>query len=243
MNATNLIPISEIFGPTIQGEGPNAGMKCIFIRVAGCDFKCDFCDSKFSWIFNKDTAKYSSEELINIILEKCKNTHTSHVILTGGNPCLYDFELFIEEMYRNHIRVDIETQGSILPNWLIDCDTIVISPKPPSSKQKDVYSLINLWLDNNEYIPETAIKIPIFDLVDFNFALNYNQLIKSYRDKHNVKLYLSIGNTNTMESGDISSRILMDYKNLIDIVMNSELDDVYILPQIHTLIWGNKQGV
>ena len=236
------IYINEIFGPTIQGEGPNIGIKTLFVRVAGCDFSCDFCDSKYAWKINNDTKKYSSEELTNIILDRCTTTHTSHVILTGGNPCLYDFTDLIQELHNHFIQVDIETQGSIFPDWITLCDLIVISPKPPSSGQIDVYNRLDSWLENQLSLPRIAIKIPIFDLVDFQFAMRYYKLIRKYSHK-SINLYLSVGNTNVSEDGDISSRILMDYKKLVEVTMNSELDDVYILPQMHTLIWGNKQGV
>ncbi|MDF0142324.1 7-carboxy-7-deazaguanine synthase QueE, partial [Staphylococcus pseudintermedius] len=43
------IPVLEIFGPTIQGEGRVIGRKTMFVRTAGCDFRCSWCDSKFTW--------------------------------------------------------------------------------------------------------------------------------------------------------------------------------------------------
>ena len=58
-----------------------------------------------------------------------------------------------------------------------------------------------------------------------------------------IDLYLSVGNTNTTEEGDISQRVLKDYEKLIERVSNSDMKRVFILPQIHTLVWGNKQGV
>lgn len=56
-------------------------------------------------------------------------------------------------------------------------------------------------------------------------------------------MYLSVGNDNVTEGGDISNRILNNYHKLIDRVMKSEMKRVFILPQVHTLVWGNKQGV
>lgn len=237
------IPIAELFGPTIQGEGPEVGVKTLFLRVVGCDFSCEWCDSKFAWTPNSMTKYYSTEELVKIILDKCNITYTKHLVITGGNPCLYDLKDLILKLKSNHIKVDIETQGSFLPEWLSICDQIVISPKAPSSKMKDVYEGLDKWLDFNLHPLTIAIKIPIFDLVDFEFALRYYKLIKKYKDKHNIKFYLSVGNDNVEENGIIYDRILNNYKNLIDLTMKSELENVYILPQVHTLIWGNKQGV
>lgn len=239
-----MIKVAEIFGPTIQGEGPQAGAKVTFIRVAGCDFKCEWCDSKFAW----DTSKaqsYEPEELIKVIVNNCVANNTSHIVITGGNPCIYE-ELgkVVQELKEKHnFIIDVETQGSIFPYWLDWVDTLVISPKAPSSKQKDVYDTVNDYVHKKEITKEIAIKIPVFDDKDFEFVKKYYNLVDSMRYTKNIKLYLSVGNEDTSEEGDISPRILARYKKLIEDVCDSNMEDVYVLPQIHTLVWGNKQGV
>lgn len=240
-----MIPVAEIFGPTIQGEGPHVGMKTLFVRVCGCDFNCEWCDSKFAWKANKDTKRYEPEELAQEIITKCRESFCKNVVLTGGNPCLYNFDKVIESLHNYNISVDIETQGSKLPHWLLDTDLIVISPKAPSSGQIDVYDTVQDFLKLSKYIStKIAIKIPIFNEEDFEFAKKYYDLVQEYR-RFGIKidLYLSVGNTNTSEEGDISSRVLNDYKELIEMVNQSEMERVFILPQVHTLVWGNRQGV
>lgn len=240
-----MIPVAEIFGPTIQGEGPHVGMKTIFVRVCGCDFNCSWCDSKFAWKASKDTVRYTPEELAETIINKCRETNTKNVVLTGGNPCLYDFDEVVKQLHMNNITVDVETQGSKLPMWLIDTDLIVISPKAPSSGQVDVFESIKDFLKLTKFISnKIAIKIPIFNQEDFEFAKEYYEIIQEHRRYGvNIDLYLSVGNTNTSEEGDISSRVLNDYKSLIEMVNESEMERVFILPQVHTLVWGNRQGV
>lgn len=242
-----MIPVAEIFGPTIQGEGPNTGLKTLFVRVAGCDFKCAWCDSKFAWGIDTNTKRYEPEELLSYLLRKCLETNTANVVLTGGNPCLYDFTKVVEGLADRGIGVDVETQGSKLPNWLAKVNTLVISPKAPSSGQIDVYENVFKFL-TNESLPtgyKVAIKIPVFDNIDFEFAKRYYDMIEDLIWHTNIeaKLYLSVGNTDTKESGDISKRVLLDYEKLIDKTMNSGMKKVYVMPQVHTLVWGNKQGV
>lgn len=237
-----MIPIAEIFGPTIQGEGPDAGLKTLFVRVAGCDFHCDWCDSKFAWKIDGQTSKYEEEELIEYLINKCKETKCLSIILTGGNPCLYNFSEIIPTLKKAGIKIGIETQGSILPNWLKEVDCLVISPKAPSSGQPDVMNPVRLFV-NSEYRPENiAIKIPVFNEEDFQFAYKYYKEF-CYLFDNNFRFYLSVGNADTEESGSIADRILTEYHQLIDRVMDSGMYKVYILPQIHTLVWGNKQGV
>lgn len=240
-----MIPVAEIFGPTIQGEGPHVGMKTLFVRVAGCDFKCAWCDSKFAWKIDDSIIRYDTKELAGILVQECNNSKCSNVVLTGGNPCLYDFKQVIDILHDNNITVDIETQGSKMPDWLLDVDLLVISPKAPSSKQPDVYKTVNEYMKLLSNIKQKiAIKIPVFNEEDFEFAMKYYALVDYYREKGvDIDLYLSVGNTNTTEAGDISKRVLSDYEKLIDMVANSYMERVFILPQVHTLVWGNKQGV
>lgn len=240
-----MIPVAEIFGPTIQGEGPHVGMKTIFVRVAGCDFKCAWCDSKFAWKIDGSIIRYDTKELADILVQECNNSKCSNVVLTGGNPCLYDFKQVIDILHDNNITVDIETQGSKMPDWLLDVDLLVISPKAPSSKQPDVYKTVNEYMKLLSSIKQkVAIKIPVFNEEDFEFAMKYYALVDYYREKGvDIDLYLSVGNTNTTEAGDISKRVLSDYEKLINMVANSYMERVFILPQVHTLVWGNKQGV
>lgn len=240
-----MIPVAEIFGPTIQGEGPHVGMQTLFVRVAGCDFKCAWCDSKFAWKIDGSIERYGTKELADILVQKCNNSKCSNVVLTGGNPCLYDFKEVIDILHDNNITVDIETQGSKMPDWLLDVDLLVISPKAPSSKQPDVYKTVNEYMKLLSSIKQkVAIKIPVFNEEDFEFAMKYYALVDYYREKGvDIDLYLSVGNTNTTEAGDISKRVLSDYEKLINMVANSYMQRVFILPQVHTLVWGNKQGV
>lgn len=239
-----MIYIAEIFGPTIQGEGPNVGIKTLFVRVAGCSFKCDWCDSKFAWSI-ENAKKYTEDELTTYLITKCNETNTSHVILTGGNPCLYNFTDVIDMLHFYNISVDVETQGDLYPTWLNQVDLVVISPKAPSSKMPDVYDRLNNYLCAKPKIGynKVCIKIPIFNDEDFKFAERYYELVKKFRSIRPIELYLSVGNINTNEGGDISNRVLTDYKLLIEKICNSKMDRVFVLPQVHTLVWGNKQGV
>ena len=79
--------------------------------------------------------------------------------------------------------------------------------------------------------------IPIFNEEDFQFALRYYKMVEAflYEGMINIKFYLSVGNTDTHQEGSIADRVLKDYETLIEKVCNSEMKNVYILPQVHTL--------
>lgn len=251
------IPINNISEPTIQGEGSNVGRKTIFVRVQGCDYKCPWCDSKETWGKSTNSTLKKPHELSRDLFPILKKFGIDNVVLTGGNPCLYDFGKFIDTFTGHQISVAVETQGSIIPQWLSKCELVTFSPKPPSFENKDVLNNIINFIKNvssNETSCDAIdIKIPIINEEDSIFAKKYlavvkmaNSMLKQKQEKNlkHLRLYLSVGNTNINSSEPIRDDILEAYEKLIDeVVHDKELDSVYVLPQLHTLVWGNKKGV
>ena len=149
----------------------------------------------------------------------------------------------------DNIKVDIETQGSIIPDWMYLLDTIVFSPKPPSSSMIDTYNKITSYIKDADFEEQSiAIKIPVFNDEDIEFARKYGAFVNSFTYKSrtaDLKLYLSVGNSDVDTTESIRDRILSDYEILLNKINANPKDfqNVFILPQLHTLVWGNKQGV
>jgi len=61
-----LLPVSEIFGPTIQGEGEHIGRRAVFVRLAGCDSRCSWCDTKYAWS-TEGATHMSEDEIVNTV--------------------------------------------------------------------------------------------------------------------------------------------------------------------------------
>lgn len=256
-----MIKIAEIFGPTVQGEGAEAGARTIFVRVQGCSFNCSWCDSKFTWGSSDKAEEYSPYNLAYHLIKMCSDTQCSHIVLTGGNPCLYEFTETIHLLHENDIVVDVETQGDLIPEWLHLVDTITFSPKPPSSGQKDTYPNISQYIENVKlygkvhpyYYQNIIVKIPVFDQEDIEFSRKFAKLINTCQTYKTIgtlritfKFYLSVGNSDVDTTESIRDRVLLDYEHLISVINElnyPEFRHCYILPQIHTLVWGNRQGV
>lgn len=130
------IPVLEIFGPTIQGEGMVIGQKTMFVRTAGCDYSCSWCDSAFTWDGSaKKDIRWMTAEEIFAELKDIGGDAFSHVTISGGNPALLkQLDAFIELLKENNIRAALETQGTVYQDWFTLIDDLTISPKPPSSK-------------------------------------------------------------------------------------------------------------
>ena len=61
------LPVLEIFGPTFQGEGRAIGQKTMFVRTAGCDYHCDWCDSAFTWDGSEKPTRMTADEVIEAL--------------------------------------------------------------------------------------------------------------------------------------------------------------------------------
>jgi 7-carboxy-7-deazaguanine synthase len=116
-----------------QGEGVHMGRAAYFIRFQGCDQSCHFCDSAGTW--HKDykqegLLQLDATNLVRLVVEQKKDP--AFVVLTGGEPCLYNLEPLIDEFHRFRFPVHIETAGHRhIPqnaNW------VTLSPKPFAAK-------------------------------------------------------------------------------------------------------------
>lgn len=240
------IPVIELFGPTIQGEGMVIGRKTIFVRTAGCDYRCVWCDSKFTWDGSeKDKIRQlTPEEVFQEILEigttEDGRRNFDHVTLTGGNPALLkSLGELIDYLHGEGIKVGLETQGSRWQDWFTKVDDLTISPKPPSSMMKTNFFILDDIVKRlTEAGTNFSLKVVVFDDEDFEYA---KMVHKKYP---HVPFYLSVGNEDANEEGDISPRLLRKLGWLWDKVLaDPDMNDVRPLPQLHTLVWWNRRGV
>ncbi|WP_028591131.1 7-carboxy-7-deazaguanine synthase QueE [Paenibacillus massiliensis] len=239
------IPVLEVFGPTVQGEGMVIGRKTMFVRTAGCDYRCSWCDSAFTWDGSaKDQIRRLSPEEIWTELHSIGGDRFSHVTISGGNPALLpQLSGLIELLHEHGIATAVETQGSRWQDWLLSIDEVTVSPKPPSSGMATDWNILDELVQRLAARPGSksySIKIVIFDEQDLGYA---REVYRRYPD---APLFLQTGNpdVHTLAITDQALSLLARYEWLIDRVMEDpELNDVRVLPQLHTLVWGNKRGV
>ena len=121
MNVSNELPIMEEF-LSVQGEGANAGRAAWFIRLAGCDVGCSWCDVKESW-----DEKLHPVKTIDELVQNALDSGVKNVVVTGGEPTLYNLESLTIELKKHGFNTWIETSGTntITGIW----DWICLSPK------------------------------------------------------------------------------------------------------------------
>ena len=115
------LPLMEEFY-TIQGEGFNTGQAAYFIRLGGCDVGCHWCDVKESW-----DASLHPLTPIRDIVDKAGSFPAKAVVITGGEPLLYNLEPLCSMLHEQGIRILLETSGAYPVSGSFDW--ICVSPK------------------------------------------------------------------------------------------------------------------
>jgi 7-carboxy-7-deazaguanine synthase len=212
-----MIKINEIFY-SIQGESSYAGFPTVFVRTTGCNLRCGYCDTKYSYYEGK---KMSQEE----ILDEVKKHRAKFVCVTGGEPLLQKEVLpLMKELCDQGFNVSLETSGSI------DCAGVdprvrkIIDVKTPGSGEGNSFLPVNLkFIDSS-----TEFKFVICSEEDFLWAEEFSR-------ENNL-----FENTNVFYSpsfGEISEKWLA--KKIL-----SESSKARLQLQLHKYIWSaHERGV
>jgi 7-carboxy-7-deazaguanine synthase len=149
---TGLLPLVEVFY-SLQGEGTRTGQATVFVRLAGCNLACDFCDTDFRVKETLTQAALVAE--IQRLGGSCR-----WVCFTGGEPTLHELQGVCEELHAQGYRLQIETNGTRpRPEWGVD--HVTVSPKQPQGGR------LHPWYEVNA----TEFKYVVDDEDDLNRAL------------------------------------------------------------------------
>jgi organic radical activating enzyme len=159
------LPVMEQFY-TLQGEGYHQGKAAYFIRLGGCDVGCVWCDVKESW----DAEKHPRYE-IGRMISAIRMTPAKIVVITGGEPLMYNLSELTNALHDEHFKTHLETSGAypLTGNW----DWICVSPKKFKAPLPEI-------------LPKAdELKVVIFNKSDFEWAEKYAARVSS-----NCKLFL-----------------------------------------------------
>jgi 7-carboxy-7-deazaguanine synthase len=214
------VKISEIFY-SIEGEGIEIGKLEVFVRLANCNLRCAWCDTKYSW---NDGQEISLNEVINEIAKyPCKS-----VSITGGEPLLQKTELLklIRYLKNSEYWVQINTNGTILDKKIFDLvDLISMDFKCPSSGMKSDLEIIKRVAELFGH--KSQFKFVISDDEDYQYA-------------RNIVTSLLEGTPNSVFQPEWVNRSFSN--ELAKLIMKDNLNVRLILQQ-HKELWGEKRGV
>ncbi len=128
-------PLMEDFY-TIQGEGAHSGRPAYFIRTAGCDVNCWWCDVQESW----DEDAHPEESVKNIV-ERARESGAPFAVITGGEPLLHDLDPLTFQLKQAGLQVHIETSGSSPISGYLDW--ITLSPKRFKEPLDDIFPYVD----------------------------------------------------------------------------------------------------
>jgi 7-carboxy-7-deazaguanine synthase len=166
-----MIDICEIF-LSIQGESTYQGLPCIFIRFSGCNLRCSYCDTTYSFQSGK---LFTVDEIIQYLKKEYGSIKL--VEITGGEPLLQrEIISLIERLQSERYKVLIETNGSLNLQDIPDYVVKVVDVKCPGSGEVDSFRIDNLSYLNDK----DELKFVLADHKDYLFA-------KEFITKHQIK--------------------------------------------------------
>lgn len=231
------LPLSEVFGRTIQGEGPHAGRVVQFIRLGGCNLSCSWCDTPYTWDRTRFDLKAEnpSTPVVDILdmLESCLP-----VVISGGEPLIHQkrpawAELLAGAQHKCH-EVHIETNGTFLPNettrmWV---NHYSISPKLPNAGQHrkgQDPKMADGWRDQwYRGMHTKVLKFVVRGEQDVARAAHYGDVAGWPRKEVWV-----------MPEGTDPMVLLQRWP---DVVEAAAVHGVNASQRLHVLAWGNERG-
>ncbi len=217
----SIVNISEIFYSN-QGEGKNREIPYIFVRFAGCNLTCIWCDSKYTW--HKDFLDFKTFQLFDLINEiraLSQKHNTNRILFTGGEPLLFsDVIEFLMKQFSDFF-FEVETNGSIATD--LPFHQINVSYKLKNAKTR--YYDLKIFPNT----PCVDYKFVICDEDDIHEALNVAQNHDIPRDQ----IYF-------MPEG-VDPDILQ--KRSLWLEQKCREIGVHFSPRLHIMLFGNKRGV
>ncbi len=212
----NRLRITEIFF-SIQGESTHQGRPCIFVRLMGCNLRCSWCDTEYSFTGGETM---SVEE----VLSQVRKFPCDLVEITGGEPLLQKAsktlaQRLLDEGYTVLCETSGERDIDIMPEGVMR----IMDLKAPGSLECDA----NRWENIDALRDGDEIKIVIQDLADFNWALD---VIRKYKLLNRVPVMFS----------PVFGKI--EYETLAAWILETGLP-IRLNLQLHKQIWGEKKGV
>lgn len=147
------LPIMEYFY-SVQGEGYYSGKPAFFIRIAGCDVGCVWCDVKESWDKNEHEVL-----TVDFLLEKVKESGAKFVVITGGEPAMYNLKVLTQKLKSLGIYIAMETSGAY--PIVGEIDWVCLSPKKFKAPIDSVVK------------QASELKVIVFNTSDFKWGEEY----------------------------------------------------------------------
>lgn len=224
--------VSEVFGPTVQGEGPSLGRRCGFVRLGRCNLSCSWCDTPYTWDWARhDPSVELSRRPVASMLAELLAMDVPMVVVTGGEPMLQQRHLpaLLEPLRAAGIRIEMETSGSIapLPRTVELVDRFNVSPKLASSGMELELRIDDRALRVLASSGKAAFKFVVADVAELD---EVGVLV----DTHDLR------DIWVMPEGTDPETVVTRLRELTEPVVARGWN---VTTRLHVLVWGDRRGV
>lgn len=217
-----LFHVTEIFD-SIDGEGKRTGFMAVFLRLAGCNLRCSYCDTAYSLTL-EDTAEALTEEEV---VSRIRAFPWKRLTITGGEPMLHPLHHLCERLGEEGCDINIETNGAV-PLWRERPGGVFYTMdfKCSGSGMKSHMNPDNFKLLTKEDVLKFVVSSEE-DLDEMKEIVNHH-----FPKNHHPQFFVS----------PVWGRIRPD--ELVEYVRNNQLQDVRVQVQLHKIIWDpDRRGV
>jgi 7-carboxy-7-deazaguanine synthase len=218
--------ITEIY-KSLQGESTHAGLPCVFVRLTGCNLRCTWCDSEYSFYGGK---KMSQDE---VFLEVSRLSPSGGLVeITGGEPMLQERELvpLMQRLLDADYTVLIETSGERALEQVPDRIIKIVDVKCPDSGEPDAFRMENLAT----LLPHDEVKFVLSGRRDYEFARDFT-LRHNLAPRVNAVLFSPAFRKEASGSSD-TSHCLLNPRDLAEWMLEDNVPARLGL-QIHKFVW------
>ncbi len=218
--------ITEIY-KSLQGESTYAGLPCVFVRLTGCNLRCSWCDSEFSFYGGK---KMTIDEVLAEVARLSPNGGL--VEITGGEPMLQERDVIplMEQLVDADYQVLLETGGerplARVPKQVVK----IVDVKCPHSGEPNTFALENL----KALRPRDELKFVLTDRADYEFARDF--VVDHGLDERVNAILFSPAFEKTASGARDTSHCMIDPQELAEWILADDVPARLSL-QIHKLIW------
>ena len=234
---TPSLVVSEIFGPTFQGEGPSVGRRCSFLRLGGCNLHCSWCDTPYTWDWTgRNGKRYEpAVELRRMsateVVASLDQTRTDMVVISGGEPLLQQKALLpiLEIASKRGWWIEVETAGTVAPTaeTTAHVSRFNVSPKLANSGNELERRYIPAALDALQATGKAAWKFVAQAVADLDEAGEWIEL-------HNLEpVYV-------MPEGVTVDALSRHSQAIAEAVVARGWN---LTTRLHILLYGNRRGV